>query len=160
LICINNTKFQITHPLLQREKEPKLLNISKPSVDRVDIALSGALNADTMRLALDQLIQASESVTHGKMLYKISDFEMPTLGAMAVELYRMPKLISLIGKFDKCAVLSDTSWIRTAAEIEGAVFRSLEIKSFRLADAKIAEAWLDGREQEDGSAEEDENFPV
>jgi hypothetical protein len=113
-----------------------------------------------MRLALDQLIQASERVTHGKMLYKISDFEMPTLGAMAVELYRMPKLFSLIGKFDKCAVLSDTSWIRTAAEIEGAVFRSLEIKSFRLADAKIAEAWLDGREQEDGSAEADENFPV
>jgi hypothetical protein len=135
-----------------------MLNISKPSIDRVDIALSGALDADAMRSALDQLIQASEGVTHGRMLYKISDFEMPTLGAMAVEFYRMPKLFGLIGKFDKCAVLSDTGWIRTAAEMEGAVFRSLEIKSFGLADVKIAEAWLDGLA--DDAADDDENFPV
>ncbi|MEH6521923.1 STAS/SEC14 domain-containing protein [Sulfitobacter sp.] len=133
-----------------------MLNVSKISANRLDIELSGALDADAMRSALDSLVEKSEGVTDGKMLYRISDFEMPTLGAMAVELYQMPKLLGLIGKFEKCAVISDVAWIRTAAEIEGAVFRSLEIKSFALADTEAAEAWLDGRVRDD----DDENFPV
>ena len=133
-----------------------MLNVSKLSANRLDIELSGALDADAMRSALDRLVEKSEGVTDGRMLYRISDFEMPTLGAMAVELYQMPKLLGLIGKFKKCAVISDAAWIRTAAEIEGAVFRSLEIKSFALADTEAAEAWLDGRLRDD----DDENFPV
>lgn len=137
-----------------------MLNVSKVAANRVDIELSGALDADAMRSALDHLIEESEGVTHGKMLYKISDFEMPTLGAMAVELYRMSKLLGLIGKFDKCAVLSDTAWIRTAAEIEGVVFRSLEIRSFILADNEAAEAWLNSRVDDDDNDDEYENFPV
>lgn len=140
-----------------------MLSVSKPSANRVDIELSGTLDADAMRAALDRLIEQSQGVTNGKMLYRIADFEMPTLGAMAVELYRMPKLFSLTGKFDKCAVLSDTAWIRTAAEIEGAVIPSLTIKSFALADTEAAEAWLEGRVGEGSSDEDDEddhNFPV
>ena len=137
-----------------------MLNVSKPSANRLDIELTGALDAEAMQSALDHLIEESESITHGKMLYKFFDFELPTLGAMAVELHRMPKLFGLIGKFDKCAVLSDTAWIRTAAEIEGAVFRSLEIKSFALADTMAAESWLDGGMEEEDGDEEFENFPV
>ena len=137
-----------------------MLNISKTSENRLEIELTGTLDAEEMRLALDLLIEKSEGVTNGKILYTILDFGMPTLGAMAVELYRMPKLLGLIGKFDKCAVLSDTAWIRTAAEIEGVVFRSLEIKSFALGDIKAAEAWLDGLLDYEDSEEEEDNFPV
>ncbi len=136
-----------------------MLNVSKPSANRLDIELSGALDTEAMRLALDYLVDQSEGITNGRMLYKIVDFEMPTLGAMAVEFQKMPKLFSLIGKFDKCAVLSDTAWIRTAAEIEGAVIPSLEIKSFPLSAMKAAEDWLDDSVGDDSDQEED-NFPV
>ncbi len=137
-----------------------MLNVSKSSPNRINIELSGALDAEATRLALDQLIEESKGITHGKMLYKISDFEMPTLGAMAAELYRMPKLFHLIAKFEKCAVLSDTAWIRNAAEIEGVVFRSLAIRSFVMADAKAAETWLDDHVEEESDEEDAENFPV
>ena len=90
------------------------------------------------------------------MLYTISDFEMPSIGAIAVEFQQTPKLFSLIGRFEKCAMLSDASWIRTAAEIEGAVIPSLQIKSFTLSAKKDAEDWLQGRA---GNPDE-ENFPV
>jgi hypothetical protein len=114
-----------------------------------------------MRSGLDHLIEESEGITNGKMLYKIAGFEMPTLGAMAIELYRMPNLLRLIKKFDKCAVLSDTAWIRTAAKVEGAVIPSLEIKSFALKDVKAAEAWLDGAtDEKSGEDDEFENFPA
>ena len=137
-----------------------MLKVSKPSSNRVDIELSGSLNADTMNAALDKLIEQSEGIIHGSMLYTIEDFEMPTMGALAVEFQHMPKLFGLIGKFEKCAVLSDTAWIRTAAEIEGALIPSLVIKSFPLSARKIAENWLDGTSDQNGDDEDEENFPV
>ncbi|MGH1465034.1 MAG: STAS/SEC14 domain-containing protein [Cognatishimia sp.] len=119
-----------------------MLKITQKAPDRLDIELFGTLNTDDMRLGLDELIEKSADITNGKMLYTITDFTMPTLGAIGVEFTRLSKLFGLLGKFDKCAVLSDASWIRTAAEIEGAVFPGIEIKSFHLNDTAAAELWL------------------
>ncbi len=119
-----------------------MLTISKPSSNRIDLELSGTLTADDMRTALEDLLAKSEDITNGRMLYKIPEFVMPTLGALGVELQFMPKLFGLLGKFDKCAVLSDAAWIRTAAEIEGALIPGLDIKSFELHEVEAAEAWL------------------
>lgn len=119
-----------------------MLKIAKTSPNRVDIELDGGINSDQMRTALDQLIEASDGVKNGLMLYRITDFEMPTAGAIAVEFSRLPKLFGLLGKFDRCAVLSDSAWIRTTAEIEGAVFPGIKIKSFELNESEAAEKWL------------------
>lgn len=119
-----------------------MLKITKPSANRVDIELEGTLDAETMRAALDDLIAKSEEVTGGRMLYRVTDFSLPTLGALGVELQRLPKLFALMSKFERCAVLSDTGWLRTAAEIEGAVIPGIAIKSFELHEAEAAEAWL------------------
>lgn len=137
-----------------------MLKVSKPSSNRLDIELSGALNAETMNTALNDLISLSEGISNGRMLYTILDFDMPTLGALAVELRHMPKLFGLIGKFDKCAVLSNAGWIRTAAEIEGAVFPTIDIKSFPLGARQAAEDWLNGSEATAEEEDEAEDFPV
>lgn len=120
----------------------EMLRITKPAPNRLDIELKGTLDADAMEKALDELLALSEDVTNGRMLYTIPEFSMPTLGAIGVELRRLPKLFGLLGKFDRCAVLSDTAWLRTAAEVEGKLFPGIEIKAFELGDADAAEAWL------------------
>ena len=119
-----------------------MLTITKPSADRVDITLDGKIDADIMRTALDDLIAKSDGVKGGKMLYRITNFELPTLSAIAVEFTRLPKLFGLLGAIDKCAVLSDSDWLRKAAEIEGALFPGIEIKSFGLDQQDVAEEWL------------------
>ncbi|MFT6103762.1 MAG: hypothetical protein ACJA1E_000175 [Paracoccaceae bacterium] len=119
-----------------------MFKITKPSANRVDIALQGSISADTMEAALDALIEKSAGVTNGRMLYEISDFALPAFGAIGVEFSRLPKLFGLLGKFDKCAVLCDTSWIRSAAAVEGALFPGIEIKAFPFDQAKAAEKWL------------------
>lgn len=119
-----------------------MFNITKPRADRVDIELRGSLDADAMQTALDDLIVKSEDITNGRMLYKISEFSFPTLGAIGVEFTRLPQLFGLLGKFDKCAVLCDTQWLRNAAAIEGALFPGIEIKSFEFDEIEKAEAWL------------------
>ena len=119
-----------------------MFDVIKRSAQRVDIELSGEIDADAMRKGLDALIEASEGVSRGRMLYRLSQFEMPTLGAFAVEFARLPRLFQMLGRYDKCAVLCETAWIRTAAEIEGKLIPGLEIRSFTYAEADAAEAWL------------------
>ena len=119
-----------------------MLTITKPAPERVDVTLSGTLDAEAMRAGLDELIRQSEGVRHGRMLYRITDFSMPTLAAFGVELQRLPRLFSLVSRFDRCAVVSDAGWLRTAAEVQGALIPGLEVKSFDMAEAEAAEAWL------------------
>ncbi|WP_333713965.1 STAS/SEC14 domain-containing protein [Yoonia sp.] len=76
------------------------------------------------------------------MLYRITSFAMPSLGAIGVEMARLPKLFGLLGKYDRCAVLTDIPWLRTAAEMEGALIPGLEIKAFALDAVDDAESWL------------------
>lgn len=120
-----------------------MLTITKKSTNRVDIDLSGALDAEAMEHGLQELIADAASVHNGRMLYTIADFEWPTWGALSVELQLLPKLIGLISKFDRCAVVAEAQWMRTAAEIEGALFPGLEIKAFTPAEREEAEAWLE-----------------
>lgn len=122
-----------------------MLKVTRVSPNRVDIELTGRLDAEAMRTGLDDLIEQSEDIANGLMLYTITEFAMPSAGAFAVEFGRLPKLFGLIGKFDRCAVLTDTAWLRTAAEIEGALIPGLEVRGFELGQNDAAEAWLAGR---------------
>ena len=139
-----------------------MLKITKPSPNRMDIHVAGAIGTEQMREGLDSLISQAEDMRNGKLFYKIVDFEMPSMGALAVELQLMPQLFQLISKFKKCAVVSDAGWIRTAAEIEGALIPSLEIKSFPVGVEDRADDWLtkSAAIEDDEDEDEEENFPV
>ena len=119
-----------------------MLTITKPSANRLDITLSGALDADAMRAGLHDLLDKADGIEHGHMLYRIPDFSMPSLGAIMVELGLLPRLFSLFHRFDRCAVLSDAAWLRSTAEVQGAVLPGLTIRSFALDDEAGAETWL------------------
>ena len=120
-----------------------MLKIAKRDTNRLDLELSGPLDSELMQLGLDELVAQADGIEHGRMLYSILDFEMPTAGALGVELMRLPQLLGLIRRFDKCAVLSNEMWLRTIAEFEGILIPGLEIKSFEFKDAEAAEAWLE-----------------
>lgn len=119
-----------------------MLTITKPAANRVDIHLDGKIDADMMSSALDDLLEKSDGVTNGVMLYRISEFALPTLAAIGVELARVPRLFGLLSRFDRCAVLSDVAWLRKAAVIEGAILPGLDIRAFALDETEAAEAWL------------------
>ena len=134
-----------------------MLTITKPSHDRINVSFSGQIDADEMRQGLDAFIDLSEGIIHGKLFYTIPDFALPTLEALAVKMGLLPRLFSLVRRFDRAAILSDIAWLRAAAEFEGALVPGLEIRAFRLADTAIAEAWLEHDGDGDGLQE---NVPV
>jgi hypothetical protein len=119
-----------------------MLTITKPQPNRVDIDLSGKISSEEMAKGLDELLDLSQDVNNGTMLYTITSFAFPDLGAIMVEMGRLPKLFGLLARFDRCAVLSDVAWLRAAAEVEGAVLPGFDIKAFDLTERDAAEAWL------------------
>ena len=119
-----------------------MFEITAPSANRIDIKFSGKLNAEQMKTGLDDLIEKSEGIKNGRMLYTIKKFDFPTFGAIGVELIRLPKLFKLISRFDRAAVLAEQEWVQKVSEIEGALIPGLDIKAFDLDELAEAEAWL------------------
>ena len=119
-----------------------MLTVEQNGENRLDLELSGKIDADVMKVALADLFNKSQDIKNGVMLYRIRDFDLPTLGAIGVEFSNIPELFKLISKFDKAAVLADQSWIRVVGEIEGSLIPGLEIKAFELDKDSDAEAWL------------------
>jgi hypothetical protein len=110
--------------------------------NRLDVELSGKLDRAGMRVALDELISKAEKIEHGRLLFRIPEFDLPTLGAIGVELSRLPELFRFIVKFERIAVLAGESWVEKVSEIEGALLPGITVKSFDLDHERQAEAWL------------------
>ncbi len=119
-----------------------MFKVTRLADDRLDIELSGRLDSEEMKTALDELVAESENIDNGKMLYDIIEFNMPSMDAIAIELSRLPELFGLIKKYSRIAVLSDTSWIKKASELEGMLIPGLDIKAFDRNQRAEAEQWL------------------
>lgn len=121
-----------------------MFKVIKKGMNRLDIEMSGKLNAEEMRAALDELVSKSKNVENGKMLYDIIDFHLPSLHAIVIEFSRLPSMFGLLKKFDRAAVLTDKTWLKKVSEFEGVLFPGLEIKAFDRDQKVEAEAWLSG----------------
>ena len=119
-----------------------MFKVTPNGIDRLDIELSGKLNAAEMRIALDELVSKSKNIENGKMLYDIIDFHLPSLDAIAIEFSRLPSMFGFLKKFDRAAVLTDKTWLKKVSELEGALFPGLEIKAFNRDQKVEAEDWL------------------
>ena len=92
---------------------------------------------------LDNMFAEIMDMEHGLLMYRIGELEMPTMGAIAVELKSLPKIFRLVQKIDRIAVVCDQGWIQTATEIEGKLIPVLEMKSFDLDKESAAIEWLE-----------------
>lgn len=120
-----------------------MFKVEKNGADRLDIEMSGKLDSEMMQEALDELVEKSQGIQNGKMLYDVIDYHLPSLGAIAIEFSRLPSMLSFITRFSRAAVLTDKKWLKKASEIEGALIPGLEIKAFDRSERPQAEAWLD-----------------
>ncbi len=119
-----------------------MFQVTRNGENRLDVDFAGKLDSDGMRAALDQLTQQSEGIEHGRMLYRVGKFSMPTLGAIGVELAHIPQLFRVARRFERMAVVADEGWVRKASEVEGALIPGLQIKAFDSIQEAKAEAWL------------------
>jgi hypothetical protein len=119
-----------------------MLRVERAGPDRLHVEFSGRIDADGMDRALDALLEAGEGMERGRMRMTIPDYELPSLGAIGVELRRLPSLLRFLRRFKRIAVLSPERWLRKAGEFEGRLVPGLEVRAFSPEQAAEAEAWL------------------
>ncbi|MCB1386757.1 MAG: STAS/SEC14 domain-containing protein [Nitratireductor sp.] len=122
-----------------------MLEIRQESDTLFAIDFDGKITAAEMERELDKLIALTADVKNGRLIYHVGQFELPELGAMMVEMRKLPQLFSLLRRFDRAAVLADAPWLRAMAEWEGVLIPGFEIKSFARKDEKQAREWLAAR---------------
>jgi len=119
------------------------MNLTKVSNNRVHVEFGGKIDRDQVTKVLDEMFAAIADRELGLLMYRIGKLEMPTLGAIAVELKNLPKIFRLVQKIDRIAVVCDQGWIQTATEIEGKLIPGLKMKSFDLNKENAAIEWLE-----------------
>ncbi len=121
-----------------------MFQVMRSGTGRLELDVSGKLDSDGMRRGLRELFTQAHGVQHGQLLIRVGDIDLPTPGAIAVELSYLPQLLRLVRQFDRCAVISGREWIRRMGEIEGAMLPGMEVRSFRPEREADALAWLGG----------------
>ena len=119
-----------------------MFKVTANGINRLDIELSGKLDAEEMKIALNEFIEKAENIKNGTILYDIIDFHLPSLGAIAVKFSQLFVLLALMKKFDRVAILTEKRWLRKIGELEGVLLPNLEIKAFTRDKKVAAEAWL------------------
>ncbi len=119
-----------------------MFKITQNGTNRLDIEMSGKLDAEGMKIALDELVSKSKDIENGKMLYEIIDFHLPSIKAIGIEFSRLPSMFGFMRKFKRVAVLTDKTWLKKVSEFEGALIHGLEIKAFNREQKVEAETWL------------------
>lgn len=116
--------------------------VSRVDENRLDIEMSGKLDRAQMEAALDELVDKSDGIENGRMLYDVVDYHLPSLGAIRLEFSRLPAMLEFMRRFDRAAVLTDKKWLQLASEIEGVLYPGLKIKAFDRDRRSAAETWL------------------
>ncbi|SHG07575.1 SpoIIAA-like [Microbulbifer donghaiensis] len=119
-----------------------MFTVERAGENRLDIALSGKLDSDDMKRALDELVEKADGIKNGQMLFDVIEYRLPSLAAIAIEFSRLPSMLLFIRQFRKAAVLTDKEWIGKISELEGALIPGLDIKAFGHDQRQQAETWL------------------
>jgi hypothetical protein len=122
-----------------------MFKVERSSDDRLDIQMSGKLDNEGMLKALDELVENPKASVTENMLYEVVDYHPPSLGAIGIELSRIPEMSGFIKKFSRAAVLSDKAWLKTISELEGKLMPGLEIRKFSREQKSEAVEWLESK---------------
>ena len=73
-----------------------MIKITKTAANRIDMEFdASSIDEETMRAAIEELIEKSDGIEHGQLLYRLHRFPWPSLSAMAVKLEHLPELFKL-----------------------------------------------------------------
>ncbi|PWE33980.1 hypothetical protein DDZ14_02115 [Maritimibacter sp. 55A14] len=119
-----------------------MMKIEREDDGLIRVEIGGKIDATDMRAGIEELLRLAEDTGKMRLLYRITDIQIPTAEAIGVEFSYLPRLFGLISKFDRVALLANQAWVRNAAKVESALIPGLRIEIFDPGDEAGARAWL------------------
>lgn len=108
----------------------------------VIVDVTGKIDGLAMETGLEVFFASTPGREHLDILYRVHDVDLPTLGAIAVELQYLPALFGVLARMRKVALIADQHWVEVAAKAEAGIFRSIEFGFFKPGQELAAREWL------------------
>lgn len=106
--------------------------------------VSGRMSADTITEGLSWFETASEANDNLNLCVEMEKGDFENLTAVSDMFRKVGDVLRRTPALDKCAVVTDSQFVRNSAKIEGAVIPNVDVKAFAPEDMAPAESWLNG----------------
>ena len=116
--------------------------LPSPGPDVVAFRASGKITTGDIERAwasMDAALDEAESIG---LYAEITDLGGFTLDALLKDIQMGLKQLGHLSRFQRVAVVTDTKWIRTLADVEDKLFPGIDLRTFALAEQDAAMAWL------------------
>lgn len=106
------------------------------------MSIKGTMSQTALESGLDWMDQVSEANDNFNICVDIASNNFDDLSAARTEFLRVGRVLRHAPTAEKCAVLTDSAFLKNSAKVEGAVIPGLEINAFDLEEGSVAEKWL------------------
>jgi len=123
----------------------KLENLDLKLEDNVVfMKVSGEVSKEEMAQSLNWFETVANANDNINICVGMAKDDFDGLGELRKEFVRVGHVLRTVPDADKCAVVTDSQFLRNSAKIEGAVIPGLEIRTFASEESGPAETWLKG----------------
>jgi hypothetical protein len=123
----------------------KLENLELKLEDNVVfMKISGEVSKEEMTESLNWFETAAGANDNLNICVDMAKDDFDGLGELRKEFVRVGHVLRTVPDADKCAVVTDSQFLRNSAKVEGAVIPGLEIRAFAADQSTPAETWLKG----------------
>jgi hypothetical protein len=115
----------------------------------VHLTVTGPIAKESMDAGLEWIGHLQEGLEEANDNYALRvdmpEDEFSGLGQMSQQFKRVGTVLRHSTLADKCAIMTDSSFVRNSARIEGSVIPGMDVRSFDLDETTPATRWLKGQ---------------
>ena len=117
--------------------------------------VSGRIDKDTLSEGLEWFQTAAEEAPADlNLCVEMAKGDFENLSDVSAEFRHVGHVLRQNPNLEKCAVVTDSLFVRNSAKVEGAVIPGLNLKTFATDETVPAESWLKGESINEAVAEE------
>ena len=111
----------------------------------VQMSVNGPMTSETVQSSFDWIENVQSEIATNDNLQICVEMQADNFSDLAEasqQFRRVGEVLRRAHDIDRCALITDSTWIRNSAKIEGAVIPGLELMAFAPDESETAEKWL------------------
>ncbi|MGB6231193.1 MAG: STAS/SEC14 domain-containing protein [Litorimonas sp.] len=109
----------------------------------VKLSVKGPVTDTDTKAALDWFDHLGEQTEHYQLYLEMAKMDFPDLGTIRKSFLSLATMMRGLEDCGKCAVVTDSPFLRSTAVVEGSALPQMEVGSFGIVDLADAEEWLE-----------------
>ena len=108
----------------------------------VQLSVNGPITSETLQSSYDWIETAQSANDNLQLCIEMQADNFSDLAEASQQFRNVGTVLRRAHEIDRCAVITDSSWLRNSAKVEGAVIPGLNIMAFAPDESETAGKWL------------------